>query len=322
MDRLVNMEQVNENIEILEEWLKNAESLAYELSANSKKHGELSFFTISTTVKVNKERQPYLTPLRKISKGYIGGSVVFSQTQAVILGARIDGIVDYILVDAEKKIGITIGSDKALKSFGFELIPDKQKSRIPLEMGNLSGACISYIKKSKYQEFKPNDITVESVWHFLSGSFDSLSGKRIAIIGSGNIGFKLALKLVESGCHVELVRRDMVKGNLMADIINITKPLSTLAIAHYNNNALQASLFCDAIIGCTNGVPAINIDMIQSMSPKGLIMDVGKGSLFKEALAKAVQSKIKIMERKLQKIKSIIIICLTRRNKIRMIDVK
>ena len=296
MDCLVNMEQVKENIEILEEWLKNAESLAHELSANSKKHGDLSFFTISTTVKVNKERHPYLTPLRKISKGFIGGSVVFSQTQAVILGARIDGIVDYILVDAEKKIGITIGSDnKTLKSFGFELIPDKQKSRIPLEMGNLSGACISYIKKSKYQEFKPNDITVESVWHFLSGLFDSLSGKRIAIIGSGNIGFKLALKLVECGCHVELVRRDMMRGTLMANAINVTKPISTLAIAHYNNNALQASLFCDALIGCTNGVPAINIDMIQSMSPKGIIIDVGKGSVFKEALAKAVQSKIKII---------------------------
>ena len=103
------------------------------------------------------------------------------------------------------------------------------------------------------------------------------------------------MKLVESGCHVELVRRDMVRGNLMANAINVTKPISTLAIAHYNNNALQASLFCDALIGCTNGVPAINIDMIQSMSPKGIIIDVGKGSVFKEALAKAVQSKIKII---------------------------
>ena len=105
-------------------------------------------------------------------------------------------------------------------------------------------------------------------------------GKEIAIIGAGNIGFKLALKLVECGCHVELVRRDMIRGNLMADTINITKHLSTMAIAHSNNDALQASLFCNVLIGCTDGVPAINYEMIQTMTPNGIVIDVGKRKCF------------------------------------------
>jgi hypothetical protein len=154
---------------------------------------------------------------------------------------------------------------------------------------------VPHIKKSHFQEYKPNDVTVESVWHFLSNKYGSLSGKRIAIIGSGNIGFKLALKLVESGSHVELVRRDLWRGTLMADVINVAKPKSTIAIAHYNPNPLQASLFCDALIGCTNGTPVITWEMIQSMKPKGIVIDVGKGSVFKDAVQQAVTHKISIV---------------------------
>ena len=117
----------------------------------------------------------------------------------------------------------------------------------------------------------------------------------MAIIGSGNIGFKLALKLVESGTNVELVRRDMVRGRLMSDVIDITKPKSTIATAHYNSNPLQAVLFSDAIIGCTDGMPVITWEMIQSMNPMGIVMDVSKGSVFKDATMKAVKEKIPIM---------------------------
>jgi hypothetical protein len=296
MDCLVNMGTIQEDILYLEEWLDQATNLAHKLRSEAQNNGGKTFFTINATVKINENKLPYLTPFRKVEKGYVGGSVVFSQTQAVILSDRIDGIVDYILVDAEKKIGISLGYNKELfKHFGIDWEDDKQKTIKHVEMGNISAASSSHIKKSDFQEFKPNDITVESVWHFLSDWFHTLHGKRIAIIGAGNIGFKLALKLVECGCHVELVRRDMARGNLMADTINITKPISTMAIAHSNNNSLQASLFCDALIGCTDGVPAINYEMIQTMALNGIVIDVGKGCVYKDAIEKAVQSSIKII---------------------------
>ena len=111
----------------------------------------------------------------------------------------------------------------------------------------------------------------------------------------GNIGFKLALKLVESGTNVELVRRDMGRGRLMADVIDITKPKSTMATAHYNSDPLQAVLFSDAIIGCTDGTPVITWEMIQSIKPNGLVIDVGKGSIFKKAVTKAIKHEIPII---------------------------
>jgi hypothetical protein len=292
----INEWDMREDVENLDDWLNQAESMARDIRTLAQKEDGMAIFTISTTVKVREKGHPFLTPVRRIIHGFIGGAVVFSQTQAILLCKRIDGIVDQILVDAEKKIGITLGIDKsALKYFGLEPPCQKGYSRVHLEMGNLSAACVAHIKKSQFHEYKPNDVTVESVWHFLSNRYRTLSGKRVAIIGSGNIGFKLALKLVESGIHVELVRRDLWRGTLMADAINITKPESTIAIAHYNPNPLQASLFCDALIGCTNGTPAITWEMIQSMKPDGIVIDVGKGCVFKDAVQKAVKHKISII---------------------------
>lgn len=295
---MANMNEWNmhEDVEYLHDWLEQAENLAKDIRTEAQKEGGLAIFTISTTVKMRENGHPFLTPVRRIIHGVIGGSVVFSQTQAILLCKLIDGMVDEILVDAEKKIGITLGADEnALKHFGLESPCRRDHARVHVEMGNLSVACEPFIKKSHFQEYKPNDVTVESVWHLLSNTYKTLSGKRIAIIGSGNIGFKLALKLVESGSHVELVRRDLWRGTLMADVINIAKPVSTIAIAHYNPNPLQASLFCDALIGCTDGTPAITWEMIQSMKPNGIVIDVAKGSIYKEAVQQALEHKIPII---------------------------
>ena len=284
-----------EDVKYLENWLESAKDMAQLIATQAKKNGVLSIFTISTTIKVANDHHPYLTPIRRIIHGFIGGSVVFSQTQAYLLSKYIDGVVDHILVDAEKKIGILLGVDKnALNHFDLKSLYKSSQSRIHVEMGNLSGACSAVIQQSQFNEYKPNDMTVEAVWHFLSNNFRILSGKKFTIIGGGNIGFKLALKLVESGSNVELVRRDMGKGTLMTDVIDIAKPKSTIAIAHYNPDPLQASLFSDAIIGCTNGAPVISWEMIQSMQPDGIVIDVGKGSVFKDAVRQSIKHNIPI----------------------------
>jgi hypothetical protein len=81
----------------------------------------------------------------------------------------------------------------------------------------------------------------------------------------------------------------------MSDVIDVSKPKSTIATAHYNSDPLQAALFADAIIGCTDGTPVITWEMIPSIKPEGLVIDVGKGSIFKEAVTKAIKHEIPIM---------------------------
>lgn len=284
---------LREDITYLEGWIERAKSYAASIRSCSHQEGGLAIFTISSTVKTPENKRPYLTPVRRITHGFVGGSVVFSQTQAILLSKAIDGLVDTILVDTEKKIGIQLGVDEeVLRHFGLEQPPDKGNARVNVEMGNLSGCCVDHIRKSQFHEYKPNDMTVESVWHLLSSWFRVLSGKKAAILGGGNIGFKLALKLVESGCDVDLVRRDLSRGMLMTNVINIVIPKSTVASAHYNADPLQAALFADVIVGCTDGTPIITWEMIQAMKPNGIVIDVAKGSVFQDAVQMALEKNI------------------------------
>ncbi len=285
-----------ENRVYLEQWLVDAVALAKKIHSCAQERGGMSAFTIATTVKAVDRTRPYLTPLRYLRDGAIGGALAFSQLQARLLCREVDGLVDWILVDAEKKIPVSFGYDEeTIQHFAIEPPEVKTHSRIHVELGNLSAACAPYAKKSTLCEYKPNDITVEAVWHSIARMKGILSGKKIAIIGCGNVGFKLALKLVESGCSVEIHRRDAHRGSCMADTINIVKSPSTVAIAHYNPDPLQASLFADVIVGCTNGTPAITWEMMQAMRPDGVVIDLGKGTVHEDALARAIKAGISVV---------------------------
>ncbi len=289
---------MNEDITFLEDWIEQICLNIEKLNGIAKERGLTTFFSISNTTSHEKDIQkPYLTPVRLLEGGVICGVVVFSQSQAVIAAKYTKGLVDKILVDSEKKIGMQVGVDhKLLDYFEIKDFVINSKSRSCIEFGNISAAVRMVVPDDKIIEYKPNDITVDAVWTFLSIRLNRLSGKKIAILGCGNIGFKLALKLVESGVNVVLVRRDSSKGVLMANSINMVKPKTTIATAIYNSSPLQASSFCDVLIGTANAsVPIINWDMIQSMSPDGFVIDVGKGNVEGYAIKRAIEENIDII---------------------------
>ena len=79
-----------------------------------------------------------------------------------------------------KKIDISLGSSKeVLNKFGLNVENKEILSSTPVEMGNLSAACSNYIMKSQYHEYKPNDITVDAVWQFLSSKFPNFEWKKL-----------------------------------------------------------------------------------------------------------------------------------------------
>ncbi|NCB03879.1 MAG: hypothetical protein EOM67_17260 [Spirochaetia bacterium] len=65
-----------------------------------------SVFTIATTSK--QEKEPYLTPIRKSDFFVVCGCVIFDQSSLMEIIEIIDGAVDYIFVDSEKKIPLRI----------------------------------------------------------------------------------------------------------------------------------------------------------------------------------------------------------------------
>jgi len=262
-------------------FLNEVSSRILEIKSLNKK----TIFSISTTAK--QEENSYLTPIRDCDSFVLTGCIIFDQKILPILLEKIDGEVDVILVDSEKKIPMRIDNS-------FKGKPDFYQTVGYVETGSLSKICFEYVKKSKVFEFKPNDLTVNATWSFLSQRFRLLSGKKISILGAGNIGSKLALKLVECGAEVHLYRRDFYKGHCIAHGLNLIKPEGVIANIHFHRNKMQASFLSDILIGASNGYPVIDSDVVNSINKNCLIVDLGKNNLTEKAIKIAAQHSIEV----------------------------
>lgn len=224
-------------------------------------------FIIANTAKIE-DMDFFMIPVRNYRQAVVSGVIVFSEVMARTVAKSIDGLVDYIFVDAEKKI------PDRYSEFGV--------------MANIERAVKDVVKKSIFISYKANDLTVDAADAFISEYFSNLSsgvgGKKVAIIGAGNIGSKLALKLVERGADVILFRRNIDRLKLSVDYINSIKSKYTLAKARISNSTSEACNGVDVIIGATNGTPVIDSEVINCVADNALIIDIGKGSISKDAI--------------------------------------
>src|SRR5690348_422145 len=61
------------------------------------------------------------------------------------------------------------------------------------------------------------------IYHEQDGDLDFLSGKRVGVIGYGNLGRPIALNLRDSGLEIRVgVRSDQTRDTAMADGMNIS----------------------------------------------------------------------------------------------------
>ena len=290
----------DEDVSYLEEWCLNLQEIARNVKKNALQKNLTTFFSITSTFQYGIIK-PYITPIRILESGLIFGVVIYSPTQAIIAGNIMKDIADEILVDAEKKVdseiknGAQIDVNHSLLNYFNVRLSDKQLVSLnKANINNISSAVRIVVSDIKITEFKPNDITVDAVWTFLSLKLNTFHGKKIAIIGCGNIGFKLALKLAESGVKVVIVRRNQDKGKFMAEAINLLTPLSDSPVK-YCHSALDASDECDVLIGAATQVTrVISSDMIKNISPNGFVIDIGKGNLEDTAINLALKTNIDI----------------------------
>lgn len=214
-------------------------------------------FTVGNT-RVFDESKYYLTPIRIVDNLIISGIILFSEDEGKEVFRLIDGKVDYIFVDCEKK-----SKNNASGLFNLE--------RLATEIVN----------KSKLNYYKGNDITTDSIDNFLFTYFKEnkmlVGGKNVLIIGIGNIGFKIALKLVERGANIFIKSRDLKKAKNVAKTINSIKPKETISmVCLYDSD--QVIQF-NAII-LTHIKPIVNNDTIfKRLSGQEVLIDVGKGCL-------------------------------------------
>jgi hypothetical protein len=239
-----------------------------------KKTKKKTCFFFGNTSKIE-QNNFYLSEIRENSKFIYVVGIFFNNKSVKKIAKIIDGKVNLVLVDTEKKI-----------------ISLKNK-----EIVNIEKVVKQNVMLSKIYTYKGNDLTVQASDTFLNNYYlkdiRGIGGKKILIIGSGNIGSKLGLKLVESGANVFLYRRNLKKLKKIIETINYLLPKGTEAKSKAYNLSMNLNNF-DVIIGATNGNPVLGLNEVKKINPKSIILDIGKGILSSVGMKKAILRNLKM----------------------------
>ena len=176
-----------------------------------------------------------MTPVRENRHFIFFGAIVYNESVAKKILQIIDGLVDIILVDIEKKV--------------------KSKSK-SLGLVNIERSAKDNVKKSKLYVYKANDLTINAAETLLFNLFlndkRGIGGKKILIIGVGNIGFKLALKFVETGSEIYIYRRNQTILKKIQQTINFIKPEGTRSIVKSLKKLPENLDYFDVVISAAN----------------------------------------------------------------------
>lgn len=140
--------------------------------------------------------------------------------------------------------------------------------------------------KSDLFPVKGNDFTADASFATIHTLLGDVAGKKICIMGAGNIGAKLALKLVESGADVHVLNSTAGSSGRVAESINVLKPVDCQDEAR---PATRGSLCkgLDCIVGFTRGSPVIDAKIVGHMGRGGVVIDGGTGTISPSGLKKA-----------------------------------
>lgn len=217
-------------------------------------HDGVRILCLATTANVN--NPPLMVGSTRIADGALAGNLILRD--AALLPAlvdRFDDIVSVFFVDCEVKARV-----------------------------DLAPAARSAIAPQKLLFFKPNDFTVEAADEWIAQRMPDLIGVRAAVIGAGNVGAKLALRLAERGCEVRLAGRRA--GSLEATVRGLNAIMrgagSIVAVIDVALACADASI----VIGCTPGTPAVDVSALVAAGD-ALLLDVGNGCFTPEAIAAA-----------------------------------
>lgn len=225
---------------------------------------KLRVFTISSTAKI--EDSSYLTPVRSSKKIVIIGIVVFKLKDIDSIKKIINENFNYIFLDNDLK-------------------------RLKNSTKNIYDLYANYFNPKKIMAYKPNDITVDACWSWI---YNNTCTKKtnVLIVGMGNIGTKLSLKLYESGKNIYVTRKNHKKG---AENVKLIKKFSNknYGFIKYVKNIKGIISKVNLIILCANKNAVLNYDIAKKIKKNSTIIDLGKNNLTSEAIKFTEKNMIK-----------------------------
>ena len=236
---------------------KKIDSIIENIRSRAK--GRSTAFVIGNTSGLFGSGQFYTTPLRETSMLMYGGVIVRDVNTAVKIAKIADGKVDYIILDSEKK---------------SERIYYGKK-----DVGNMERHVRQEISRSKILTYKGNDMAVEAIDFLLGQLIGDIGARQIAIIGMGNIGGKIALKLVERGAYIRAYRRNQKKLKAIVAGLNLVKSEHTISPITAVKNIEAACRGASVVIAAADAKGIIKPQHLKALdlSNAPILIDVGKG---------------------------------------------
>lgn len=247
------------------EFSDRLERSVVEVLARSRASGKASAYCIGTTM--NEGNEEYFVSAIRESEYHVCGNVMITHTRDLGEIARIlNGRVDEILIDVERKRGTCAGVEEILKASAG---------------------------KSSLGYFRGNEVAASSFEHILMKVCGmkglSVAGLRACVVGTGHLGAKIAGILVEYGAEVDLLDADGGRA------LEVSRAIITMTARHCRGKVVAVGRTemmkreYSLIVGVTNGVPAIDVEMIACVKDGGFIVDAGLRTLTDESIEKAGQ---------------------------------
>lgn len=139
---------------------------------------------------------------------------------------------------------------------------------------------------AEVRQIKPNDLTVDALQALLVDRIGpDLTNVPITVVGTGNLGFKFALRLAESGAEIGLVGRSEEKEDLLVRALGSILPA-------YTPHKVSAGRLPSSrvLIGAVTAEGIIDTPWLESLSPSAICIDVGIGNLAPTFIAAAIRA--------------------------------
>ena len=244
------------------------ERILNEILTLSEIRKKTTVFTIGIAPRKREDEEIFFPFIRESSLSVIGNVEVNNLEEAKNIVKIIDGIVDYILIDDEKK---------------------------SKELYHLTSEIKKIVKDSIVLTYKDSDAWVEATDALISLFLDDNLNKTILIFTINNLSIKLAIKLCERGSNVYLIEKANENNNFKRTIesLNFILPKECPSKIHFNEippNNIQFNV----VIGFSINEPVINLDFIKTLTINTIILDAGIGSISEDAIKYALDNNFNI----------------------------
>lgn len=134
-------------------------------------------------------------------------------------------------------------------------------------------------------DYKPNDLTMEAADLAILNYFDrDMNNKDIGIYGTGNIAFKLALRLSERNARIHIFGRKQRKVTVCVDALR--QVTFDKSLIHYGNRNSRL----DCLVSFVSADEAISSNYNNLLKDNALCLDGGIGNFSKDFISLALEN--------------------------------